>query len=193
MHEPKVDNQYINHGRHHWLDYAAVVAASSVALVAWQAAISRDTERRQLRAYVGITPGDIQNFGDRDKQEFTIVRKNHGLTPAYNMIGISLQEVIRIGAPVPLNISTAINQGIPDTVTLFPAMELPVHIRGTPLSQQQLNLALDGREYQLIYYGITWYDDAFGAKHFTRFCYLFKGASMTSKDADGCLGHNNSD
>jgi hypothetical protein len=183
----------------HWIEYAAVAAASlaalaatvTVGLVSWQAAISRDTERRQLRAYVGITPADVEASGDQ--YTFTIVRKNYGLTPAYNMLIVQFQDVIHIGAPVPMIVPSNLQQGITDTPTLFPSMEVPYHIRGNPLSKQQSDLVRDGKEYQLIYYGILWYDDAFGAKHYTRFCYLFKGASMASKDAEACLGHNNSD
>lgn len=109
------------------------------------------------------------------------------------MLIASFQDVIRIGAPIPFNISTKLQQAPSDTATVFPSMESVFHFRGTTLSQQQLDLARDGREYQLIYYGIVWYDDAFGVKHYTRFCYLFKGTSMTNKDAEGCLGHNDSD
>jgi hypothetical protein len=183
----------------HWLEYAAVVAASLAALattamvflVAWQAGISRDTERRQLRAYIGITPGDVENFGDRDKQILRIIRKNYGLTPAYDVITGLFHDVIRINGPIPTPISGV--QGPSNTPTLFPSMEAPFYWRGTPLSQQQVDLIRNGKEYQLVFWGMVTYTDAFGAKHFTRFCYLYKGPNMTSKDADICFGHNDSD
>jgi hypothetical protein len=45
-----------------------------------QLAVMQDTEKRQLRAYVGILPvTGIQNFGNHDTQEVVISRKNYGL------------------------------------------------------------------------------------------------------------------
>jgi hypothetical protein len=50
-----------------------------------QASIAEDTEKRQLRAYVGTVPGDIENFGDMAKQRFVLTVRNFGETPAYNV------------------------------------------------------------------------------------------------------------
>jgi len=81
---------------------------------------------------------------------------------------------------------------IKDAVTLFPTMELPLYVRGAALSRQQFDLARDGREYVMVYYGIIFYTDAFGTNRWTRYCWMYRGQSMTEKDADGCLGHNDS-
>jgi hypothetical protein len=47
--------------------------------------VSRDTERGQLRAYVGTIPGDVEKFGDAENQRFTLTVKNFGDTPAYDV------------------------------------------------------------------------------------------------------------
>jgi hypothetical protein len=47
--------------------------------------------------------------------------------------------------------------------------------------------------YVFIYYGTFCYNDAFKRPHFTDFCYMFHGKSMTAEDAEACLGRNDSD
>src|SRR5580704_9537714 len=87
-----------------WIRKGVKVAAAYTAITfvimvwgGWQIIISRDTEHRQLRAYVGVQPGDIENFGTQS-QKIKIVRKNYGTTPAYD-VGFSVlgQEVIQPG------------------------------------------------------------------------------------------------
>ena len=45
----------------------------------------------------------------------------------------------------------------------------------------------------LYWYGNICYLDAFGKTRYTNYCFTYKGNSMTSKDADECLLHNDSD
>ena len=47
--------------------------------------------------------------------------------------------------------------------------------------------------YMFVYYGTLCYHDAFKVPHYTDFCYMYHGKSMTAADANACLGHNNSD
>src|SRR3954451_10924793 len=68
----------------HWLEYATAACASIAAIgaiaaaifTAMQAWIANDSEKRQLRAYVGMTPGDVEDFGVVNKQRVRFVRKN---------------------------------------------------------------------------------------------------------------------
>jgi hypothetical protein len=71
-------------------------------------------------------------------------------------------------------------------------MENTFTIRGADISKQQFDLAFAGTEYEIVYYGIVFYTDAFGATHYTRYCWMFRGKSMTGKDVDYCIGHNDS-
>jgi hypothetical protein len=174
---------------------AALASAAAAGVGAWQASISSDTAKRQLRAYVGVTAGGIENFGDQQKQVFTIIRKNYGATPAYDLISPPpILEVIHIGART----STVLPAQPPSiqgviSATLFPTMELPFYIRGSQnISKQQFDLVRIGTEYELIYYGIVFYNDAFGALRYTHYCWMFRGENMTSKDAEGCIGYNDS-
>ena len=149
--------------------------------------------RQQMRAYIGFIPEGVENFGDKEKQVFKMTRKNYGLTPAYNVVASpTLHDVVKIGAPLPVTFSPSPGSVPKDTPTVFPSMENQLRIMGHAQSQTQIDLAKDGREYQFIYYGIVYYDDAFGKPHYTRYCWIFKGPSMTAKEADACLGHNDS-
>ena len=75
---------------------------------------------------------------------------------------------------------------------MFPNMELPLNLRiWGNWSQQQLNL-VTSREFVLVYWGTLCYGDAFGTPHYTNFCWMYQGDSMTARDADGCLAHNDS-
>jgi hypothetical protein len=87
--------------------------------------------------------------------------KNYGLTPAYNVMIVPFRDVIHIGAPVPMGVPAKLKKGFVDTPTLFPSMDVPYHIRGVPLCKEQSDLVRDGREYQLVYYGILSYEERF--------------------------------
>jgi hypothetical protein len=185
--------------KRHWLDNLAVIAAGGAAVAAavaagvgaWQAYVGRDTEKRQLRAYVSIAQHGIENFGQPNQVSRTI-RKNYGLTPAYDLVPAQAAiDVIRIGATLPytFNINPPPPQG---GYTLFPTAEAPFEIRGHTLSQQQIALAKAGIEYQMAVWGIFYYRDAFDTSHYTRFCWLFRGEDMTESHAEACIGHNDS-
>jgi hypothetical protein len=175
------------------------LAATSVAAYwtswQWSAAndqlgVARDTERQQLRAYVGITQHGIENFGT-PTQVLKVTRKNYGVTPAYDLFmdqpnfGVTQANGNFIAAacwpapPAPVN-----------TLTIFPQQELRFEIRGSPLSKQQIDMIRNGTEYVMIYWGTLHYKDAFGAPRCTRYCWQFKGESMAENDNEFCLQHN---
>ena len=68
-----------------WLVVATILGpAMLLAAVLCQAWIARDTERRQLRAYIGIKSGSINLLGD-SKPNGTLVMTNAGQTPGHNV------------------------------------------------------------------------------------------------------------
>ena len=91
--------------RKHWLDYSIFFFVILTAGATWAAYytqqqfnVASDEERRQLRAYVGPTPGDISNLGDATEQTFTATRKNYDATPAYDVsVAVFGQSVIQRG------------------------------------------------------------------------------------------------
>jgi hypothetical protein len=198
--KPNKDSHSTQKPQRNWLEYVAVIAASAAVLVTaitagvgiWQAIIASDTEKRQLRAYVGILPGDIENLGDREKQVYALTRKNYGLTPAYDLAVISFgQSVIQRNQPI-VTVSQQPPPDIRGTVTLFPSAELPFRIKGVAVAQDQVDRLMKGDDMQFVYFGTVQYRDAFDQRHLTYFCWMYTRNSTTVKDAEGCLGHNDS-
>jgi hypothetical protein len=62
---------------------AAIAACIAAAAALWQASISRDTEFRQLRAYLYVSHDRLQQSGSAASVPISI--KHSGATPAYNV------------------------------------------------------------------------------------------------------------
>jgi hypothetical protein len=129
--------------RKHWLEYAifgfVVLTAVGTGFAAYytrqQYLVADDTERQQLRSYVGIIPGDIENFGDRALQQFTMTRKNYGQTPAYDLAVVAWgQSVNPSNQQVPI-MEIAPPPDIRGAITLFPGGELPFRFGGIMVPQ----------------------------------------------------------
>lgn len=118
--QPSEERHPAANRKHSWLErFAVSFAFLAFCAAAYQGYISRDSEHRQLRAYVSLVPGDIDNFGIPDKQKFTFYRKNTGLTPAYDIVVSELgQSVITYGQPIPGNPSPS-NENILRGTQLF--------------------------------------------------------------------------
>jgi hypothetical protein len=69
---------------------AIIVACIAAAGTIWQGWVVSDTEKNQLRAYIGIVPGGIDNFGDGQRQTFNFIEKNYGQTPAYDVFNLAV-------------------------------------------------------------------------------------------------------
>ena len=158
-----------------------------------QAEIAEDTEKRQLRPYVGTIPGMVENFGDPGRQRFTLTVENFGNTPAYDVGSlISYNGVYK-------NISVVVgpecgNPAIKQLVSLFPKGDFKFYF-GTPtytIPKDQFDSVLNGH---LIYayWGTICYRDAFNAVHYTNYCWSWSGKALTSENAEGCPQHNDSD
>jgi hypothetical protein len=89
----------------------------------------QDTEHRQLRAYVGMAPGDVEDFGVAGKQRIKFVRKNYGGTPAYNVgfsqIGLS---IVKYGEAINTGDTGCGNPVVAGQITMFPTVELPWNV-----------------------------------------------------------------
>jgi hypothetical protein len=148
---------------------------------------------REVRAYVGVMPGDVENFGDRQAQKFTLIRKNYGTSPAYNVfVRPTLAAVLKPSDPIP----TAEN--LPPSgagrLTLFPGMSVSFTVAGSGnATSEQVENVRQGKDAVFVYAGIVTYLDSYGEEHYTRYCWLFRGSSMSERDAEWCPGHNDAD
>jgi hypothetical protein len=145
--------------RQNWIEVATLLVLTFSLFAAGSAAyegslLSRATDNlvktqartadRELRAYVGVLPGGVENFGDSQIQRFTIIRKNYGLTPAYNVfVKPTFAGVVRAGDKMPADEVAPPNlSGLP---TLFPGLSLPFYVSGAEgVAKDQLDLVREG-------------------------------------------------
>jgi hypothetical protein len=199
---PKSNNSAMNtkNDKKHWLEYAtgffAFIAAGGAIFAAsfsgWQASVASDTEKRQLRAYVGIIAGDVENFDVSGRPTVRLTRKNYGLTPAYD-VGFSTiyARIGKDGTIFQQSGGGCTQPNYSNLSTMFPSAQLPfsIIIKDTYL-QQQVDEVKAGSSIFYVY-GDVCYKDIFGNPHYTNYCWMYKG-DMSGKEADACLQHNDS-
>jgi len=137
-----------------WLEgFAVLFAALAFGAASYQGWVTRDSEKRQLRAYVGVIPGDIENFGVPGKEESIIIRKNYGQTPAYdvgfavNFIRVDKKE-INVGL-----VANCVNPKIGGMITMFPTAELPFNVVVSEARSPALIAAVHKGELVITTYG----------------------------------------
>ena len=159
-----------------------------------QVRIMTDTEHRQLRAYVGLIPKDVENFGDPNKQTFRFIRKNYGTTPAYDLIVTEFGQSVA-GPSKPIVIPQFSGQPpeiLRGNVTLFPTGELEMKFIGLMVPKEQVDHVLGADDWTFSYLGQVKYRDAFDQTHFTNFCWTYKRNQMTADHVEWCGLHNDS-
>jgi hypothetical protein len=134
-----------------------------------------------------------QNITDRQKQIFNFSRKNYGVTPAYDVSIVEFGEaIIERGQPVPALGPPP--DDIRGTITLFPTAELPFRLTEifAQIGQDKIERMIRGDDMQFVYFGTIQYHDIFMKRQFTYFCWMYTLKGTTAKDAEGCLGRNDS-
>jgi hypothetical protein len=137
----------------------------------------KHSNERQLRAYVGFAPGDVEDFGIAAKQRVRFGRKNYGLTPAYNVgqstVGFS---IIKQGDNVDTSKEDSCGSPkIQGLVTMFPSADLPWTVTIDPkLFDSQLVQLVKTGDRLFVYWGNVCYHDTFGNPHYTNYCWMYK-------------------
>jgi hypothetical protein len=163
-----------------------------------QVAISRDVERRQLRAYVGLQDAALQcpncrvvNFEQpvptnettvESADVFTIWAKNGGLTPAENTFVYINWESIDPGKAWPTDVTFEDRSRMVNIVEskqlILPGASFQFAL---PVRVADFNAAIN-HKIRLIVYGHADYSDIFGCAHVTDFCLVYEptGANIDS-------------
>jgi hypothetical protein len=91
----------------------AVLALVTAGFAAWfasdQVSVARDTEHRQLRAYIFVTQAGTTGLSTTKPTEAHVVIRNSGQTPAYDLsirAGVWLRE-FPLAGPLPQQTATA--------------------------------------------------------------------------------------
>ncbi|MEQ1812524.1 MAG: hypothetical protein ABL889_21530 [Terricaulis sp.] len=150
----------------------------------WQVAISRDTARRQLRAYIAVKGVDVQQRRDRIVAKISL--KNVGQTPARN---------VRAGCKILLvpkgQTSELVDYEFPEdpqTGLVWGAgLELPPLSKTLDLNEQEAAAVSDTKTVIAFIVGCAKYQDIFGKRHFTNFRYMLDPVTdtVTSHRAGG--------
>jgi hypothetical protein len=165
-----------------------------------QIAVATDTEKRQLRAYIGVVPpadNQIANpFLPPAKPLIRLTPKNFGMTPAYRA-----QHLVGLGVaayPLPKEFEYPIQRLTepPNPITIYPGtLDIAGIIADAqrPLTPDEVKRIEDGKSARLYVWGTITYYDAFGTHHFTNFCIGFFNLTPTQVKRVPCNDHNDSD
>jgi hypothetical protein len=191
-----------------WFSIFAVLASAASAYFAYfalsashraadaaidQANISRDSEHRQLRAYVYTTvTNPLPNLSPGVQNSFSVDIINGGLTPAYNALARLRTKFI----PLPFTKIEDQNQDQPADRLDFSHSsgdylfrEHTYHTYGRPVTLDPAQATAVGkREAIVVFWGDILYKDVFGCSHHTNFC-----AKYTPDGVYGCPEHNDLD
>jgi hypothetical protein len=195
--------------KHIWLEITAIAIASlAFFAAAWQGYIANDSEKRQLRAYVGVHQVGYMGLEDSNSIGVGFNFINHGQTPAqkFNLIGII--DLLPYPLPQGYVLMDAPSRTPQDGV-IFPN-EIPSMTGWTwerdkidALTKKEIISATPKRE--IYAHGIATYDDIFGEHWRTEFCFFLNPSSFIRdangnilRDKDGhmqfqwapCAGHN---
>ncbi len=164
-----------------------------------QSATAQDTEKRQLRAYVGlIPPPDNQvsnNFTPPATPLIRLTPKNFGVTPAYEAIHKTGMQVGYY--PLAKNFEYPIQELAtpPNPITIYPgAFDLAgIQVESLrALTQDEIASIQDGKTKRLYVWGTLTYKDVFREPHYTNFCLGFYNLTPTQVQREPCNEHNDS-
>jgi hypothetical protein len=159
----------------------AAVATAAAAIFAYQQGeISRDTERRQLRAYVTVDEVDIVKFDQSQPVQAHLVLKNTGQTPAYNISAITLIQP---------NLPSAHSNRSLDGLTLKRTRGV-LGTGGVLQMYPAISRTLSDEEYYYVkngageidIFGEVTYTDAFGTLRCTRYSFSYVGSDGSHPD-----------
>jgi hypothetical protein len=166
--------------RHTWLEKSAVaIAVLAFLAAAGQGWIARDTEKRQLRAYLAISSTNSVTY---TPQKMDILIDNFGLTPAKNVRVFSSWEFLPFGQVLPNDFTFADKPGCgvmanqknmqPGVSLIMPKNAIPASHDYCPDEYANL-LKAERKELNAWLYGEIDYLDVFDEPHKTTFCGLY--------------------
>ena len=138
--------------------------------------VMRGSARRQLRAYVSITPKLILNWRHDSQQRMpgvSIDLKNHGTTPAFvSHYDFSMAVLVVPQQELPFeNLARQYHQ----RNTLFPASDVPVRMHLDHHLTNDEIVAVEAGTSRFYVWGITYYRDAFRQRRTTYFSFSCGG------------------
>jgi len=138
----------------------------------WEGA-ERSSER-QLRAYVSCSMTFIGSFDEESLSHFKFIIANVGQTPAFNVRHQGSIDVLEY--PYAVNpILSPLTAKKSDPHALFPSQNLTGTARAQRLFTEAEIKAIRAGTKRIMVYGVVTYNDAFGIRRSTKFCYGITG------------------
>jgi hypothetical protein len=194
-----------HHRKHTWVEKIAVAfAALAFGASAWQGYVARDTESRQLRAYLGVDHIEVVCCKIIDEQRragfvtansIKIFVKNSGQTPASDVRVRALYAEYPYDDPFPQNINfTAPQSSGPPGI--FPFIEASFYMLAGQVrffnspAEPIATMRIQERLSYGVIYGHVEFTDAFNARRIVNFCRIYRITTVADDEFGECPQHN---
>jgi hypothetical protein len=139
----------------------------------------KDSEIRQLRAYVSINPKMMNGFGGTNRIQIECMTKNHGQTPAFDINHVFDMDVFP--NPMPDNFVFPVpSQPVAQDQGLFPGGDMKTWFNNPRLlSSAEIDEIEAGSKFLWVW-GSTFYRDAFDKKRETPFKFCAGGPAFAA-------------
>jgi hypothetical protein len=155
--------------------------------------ISQDTAKRQLRAYLGFSPGHVTQFAANQQFKSENTVKNYGLTPAYNVAITHGARVEPRSPAASYNVPGHLIMTTKTDATILPQHERTSRLVGAAaLTEAQYNDIVKGAMV-LVHQGTIEYVDIFKTHRFTNFCFFYGVDEIKVGYGSLCTNYNNAD
>jgi hypothetical protein len=136
------------------------------------------TAQRQLRPYLSMDPILIGGFYDGGIVRVEFVPKNHGLTPASDIVHRFEMGVVPIPIPPEASLPKATNE-IPTRTTVFSdSLDHRTWFdAGSPIAQEQVDRVAAGTA-AFCCWGVTSYTDVYNERHTVKFYLAVTGQNF---------------
>jgi hypothetical protein len=143
-------------------------ARKGIAVAQASVAVAKRTAKRELRAYVSVTPENFGGFQPGSHAVVTWIVKNHGQTPAFKIKHTYKLGVFPNALPPGFRFPVA-DTIIPNEFSLFPGAEVPSWFRHDEVltAQDVADIRADTKRFHC--WGVTEYQDAFQENRYTNF------------------------
>jgi hypothetical protein len=155
------------------------------------AAIAKDTAKRQLRAYVVVKAGRLENVAAGGRPKAVVTIKNFGQTPAYNSRQSSVMGFDRFPPMLEPPAESPADRALPDH-PLGPGGEMYANASMQRALQQVQIDDIPRGEFALSVVGKILYVDAFGHEQTTRYRLFCGGAQGINDGQMSATEHGNS-
>jgi hypothetical protein len=158
--------------------------------------IAEDTERRQLRAYVGPFRGGNATASLLPPNIGTVKInvRNYGQTPALKTQIESRIDMLAFPLPPGADFSVPVVVGKANPMTVFPGEDAGIIFRlKRPMSSEEIAKITDGTRWRIYAWGTIYYIDVFGSAHYTNICMTYFKPEGNTASSEPCEEHNDSD